>query len=289
MTAVLGSPPVMSSMKLMRTDAGVVIVGPSGAVLSSVSIDDVFRADDPADLVGNEYVRRADRAVDAGDIEALRIRAPIDSQEVWAAGVTYEVSRSARMEESETAADVYERVYDAARPELFLKATPHRVVGPGEAVRIRADSVWNVPEPELTLAVSPCGAIFGYTIGNDMSSRDIEGDNPLYLPQAKVYDACAALGPVLVVGEPPAAVEVSLNVLRQGDTVFAGTTSTGRIRRPFSELVQYLFRDNSFPAGCWLMTGAGIVPDSDITLLAGDEVIITIEGVGTLRNPVVQG
>lgn len=276
-------------MTLWCTDEGVTILGPAGAVLTSMSIDDVFGSDDPVALIGDEYIRRSDRAVGVDELVGRPRLAPIGRQEVWAAGVTYEVSRSARMEESETAADVYERVYHAARPELFFKATPNRVVGPGEAVRIRADSAWNVPEPELTLAISHRGEIFGYTIGNDMSSRDIEGDNPLYLPQAKVYDACAALGPVLVVGEPPTAADVSLTVLRGDATVFSGTTSTGRIRRPFPELVQYLFRDNSFPHGCWLMTGAGIVPDSDVTLLAGDEVVITIEGVGTLRNPVVQG
>ncbi len=197
------------------------------------------------------------------------------------------------MEESEAAADVYERVYDAERPELFFKATARRVAGPDADVRIRADSAWNVPEPELTLAVTSAGVIFGVTIGNDMSSRDIEGENPLYLPQAKVYDGSTALGPAIVLVDDdaagwPAATTVALDIERDGERVYSGSTSTSRIRRPFVELVDYLFRDNSFPDGCFLMTGAGVVPPAGFTLLDGDTVSITIDGIGTLRNPVRQ-
>jgi 2-dehydro-3-deoxy-D-arabinonate dehydratase len=216
---------------------------------------------------------------------------PIESQEVWAAGVTYQRSREARMEESGHGADIYERVYDAERPELFFKATPHRVVGNGGEVRIRGDSSWNVPEAELALAVNRAGRIFGYTIGNDMSSRSIEGENPLYLPQAKIHDGCCALGPALILSDsPPApATEIVLCIGRAGLEVFRGTTTLAKMKRTPQELVAWLFRDNSFPAGCYLLTGTGIVPDSDFTLAAGDEIAITMEPVGTLRNRVTQG
>lgn len=274
-------------MKLLRT-ADAVAVDIDGDVRPvDVSIDDVFRSNDPEGLAAGAHAR-ADGA--PGAATPLALLAPIGSQEVWAAGVTYEVSRQARMEESETtgSADLYARVYDAARPELFFKATTHRVVGPDQAVRIRSDSAWNVPEPELALAVSSGGSIFGVCVGNDMSSRDIEGENPLYLPQAKIYDGSAALGPAIVLGAPPVAADVELIIERDGDVVFRAGTSTGRIRRPFPELVEYLFRDNTFPAGCFLMTGAGVVPEGGFTLSDGDVVSITIDGVGTLRNPVVQ-
>ena len=216
--------------------------------------------------------------------------APIESQEVWAAGVTYRRSREARKVESEqSGGDVfYDLVYEADRPELFFKATPHRVVGPGEPVRIRRDSTWDVPEPEFTLVVSAGGEIVGVTVGNDMSSRSIEGENPLYLPQAKVYSACAALGPCIVLTDelPPATTTISMEIARAGDVVFAGETALDRIKRPFDELVEYLFRDNDFPMGAFLMTGTGIVPDEDFTLASGDLVRITIDGIGTLENPV---
>ena len=219
--------------------------------------------------------------------------APIGTQEVWAAGVTYLRSREARIEESRDAGGgtFYDRVYDADRPELFFKATPHRVVGPGGPVRIRGDSQWNVPEPELTLAVSAAGTIFGYTIGNDMSSRDIEGENPLYLPQAKIYAGSAALGPRLVVVRRAAAAGPRPSRSRSraaGRIVFAGTTEIGRIRRPLPSLVDWLFRDNEFPHGCYLLTGTGVVPPDDFTLEIGDEVRITIDAVGTLVNHVAR-
>jgi 2-dehydro-3-deoxy-D-arabinonate dehydratase len=184
----------------------------------------------------------------------------------------------------------YDRVYSAKRPELFFKATPHRVAAPGQTVRIRGDSKWNVPEPELTLAIGANGRIFGYTIGNDMSSRDIEGENPLYLPQAKVYDRSAAIGPcILVEDEPPGpATEISIEIRRGSSRVFAGATRVGEIKRSFGELAAFLFRDNSFPAGCYLMTGTGVVPGDGFTLRAGDRIAITIPPIGTLVNRVAR-
>jgi 2-dehydro-3-deoxy-D-arabinonate dehydratase len=217
---------------------------------------------------------------------------PIDAQEVWAAGVTYKRSQTARMEESEAAASCYDRVYQSARPEIFFKATPHRVRGPGDNLRIRTDSEWNVPEPELALVLSPELRIVGYTIGNDMSSRDIEGDNPLYLPQAKMYDACCGLGPWITLADsmpPRDDIEITLEITRGGTSVFGGTTSAGQMARTFGDLVSWLGRDNSFPAGAFLLTGTGIVPDSDFTLAPADTVHITISGIGTLTNTIVQG
>jgi 2-dehydro-3-deoxy-D-arabinonate dehydratase len=216
------------------------------------------------------------------------VLAPIGSQEVWAAGVTYYRSRTARIEESQDAGggDFYDRVYAAERPELFFKATPHRVAGPGQKVKIRSDSKWNVPEPELTLAVNSAGEIFGFTIGNDMSSRDIEGENPLYLPQAKVYDMSCGLGPcVLVTDEPlPPETQIRLQIVRAAETVFDGSTELSTMKRKPQELVEFLFRDNTFPSGCFLLTGTGIVPPDSFTLSAGDEIRITIESIGTLTN-----
>jgi 2-dehydro-3-deoxy-D-arabinonate dehydratase len=217
--------------------------------------------------------------------------APIGTQEVWAAGVTYLRSKVARMEESSDAGggSFYDRVYSADRPELFFKGTPHRVVGPGGRVRIRADSKWNVPEPELALLLSPAGRIIGYTIGNDMSSRDIEGENPLYLPQAKVYDGSCALGPAVLVAEReplPKSTEIRLEILRAGERAFTGTTALSQMKRGLPELAGWLFRDSSFPTGCYLLTGTGIVPPDSFTLQPGDEVRITIEPIGTLSNVV---
>ena len=215
----------------------------------------------------------------------------VQSQEVWAAGVTYLRSRSARMEESKSAGggDFYDRVYEAERPELFLKATPHRVAPPGGTVRMRSDSNWNVPEPELTLAIDARGKIFGFTRGNDMSSRDIEGENPLYLPQAKVYDRCAALGPCLVVADelPAADSTLSMSIARRGEEVFAGAVTLDQIKRSLESLADWLYRENVFPRGAYLMTGTGIVPPDDFTLRPGDQVHITHDAVGTLTNVVV--
>jgi 2-dehydro-3-deoxy-D-arabinonate dehydratase len=218
--------------------------------------------------------------------------APIEAQEVWAAGVTYQRSRSARMAEAQSSGggDFYDRVYSAQRPELFMKTTPQRVVGPGAAVRIRRDSQWNVPEPELTLLVSPVGRITGYTIGNDMSSRDLEGENPLYLPQAKTYDGCCALGPAILVSRepPPASTEIRLAIERAGEIVLTGATTLAAMKRCLEELVEFLYRETSFPNGCFLLTGTGIVPPNSFTLLPGDRVEIAIDGIGTLANTVEQ-
>lgn len=225
-------------------------------------------------------------------LSSAELLAPIDDQEVWAAGVTYLRSQTARMEESAAAASCYDRVYEADRPELFFKATPHRVAGPGASLRIRSDASWNVPEPEITLALNSRLEIVGFTIGNDMSSRDIEGENPLYLPQAKVYDACAGLGPWITTADSMPAREemgVRLGITRGDEVVFFGKTSAEQMAREFWELVEWLGRDQSFPSGVFLMTGTGIVPDSSFTLEPGDVVSIEIDGIGTLSNSIIRG
>lgn len=215
---------------------------------------------------------------------------PIESQEVWAAGVTYYRSRAARMAESEDAGggDFYDRVYNATRPELFMKSTSHRVAGPGAPVRIRRDSKWNVPEPELTLLISPGGKILGYTAGNDMSSRDIEGENPLYLPQAKVYDKSAAIGPAILITPEPLlpSTAIRVKITRGSQTMFDDGTTLKEMRRTPEELVSYLYREASFPHGAFLMTGTGVVPPDSFTLLPEDRVDISIDGIGTLSNVV---
>ncbi|MBI3967355.1 MAG: fumarylacetoacetate hydrolase family protein [Chloroflexi bacterium] len=233
---------------------------------------------------------QASARADVEGIEVARLLAPIDAQEVWAAGVTYRRSEEARVEESSTP-DVYSRVYAAERPELFFKATPHRVSGPDEPIAVRADSVWDVPEPELALVLNRRLEIVGYTIGNDVSSRSIEGENPLYLPQAKVYLGGCALGPAItpawLVAEPYD-LAIRMRVERAGAEVWSGAASTAGLKRRFEELVAYLGRDNSFPDGAVLLTGTGLVPDAPFTLLPGDVVEITIDDVGTLRNPVIR-
>jgi 2-dehydro-3-deoxy-D-arabinonate dehydratase len=229
----------------------------------------------------------------ATEFSSAQILAPIGSQEVWAAGVTYYRSRSARMAEAKDAGggDFYDRVYSAERPELFFKATASRVAGTGSHVRIRSDAKWSVPEPELTVVVNPRGQIIGYTVGNDMSSRDIEGENPLYLPQAKVYDRSCALGPcILVSSEPlPATTPIQIEIVRAGRTEFSGATSLAEQKRDPKTLVEYLFRENNFPSGAFLMTGTGIVPPDSFTLARGDTIRITIDPIGMLENVVVQG
>ena len=223
--------------------------------------------------------------------ESVRWLPPIDNQEVWAAGVTYKRSQTARMEESEAAASCYDRGYEADRPELFFKATPHRVSGHKQPLRIRKDATWNVPEPEITLVLSPQLRIVGLTIGNDMSSRDIEGENPLYLPQAKCYDQCAGLGPWITLHENLPAMDellVDLKIHRKGEVVFDQQTSGAEMARSFDDLVGWLGRDNTMPSGAFLMTGTGIVPSSDFTLQPDDVVHISIAGIGTLSNPIVQ-
>jgi 2-dehydro-3-deoxy-D-arabinonate dehydratase len=224
-------------------------------------------------------------------ISSVRVLAPIDDQEVWGAGVTYERSKVAREQESDRAATFYDLVYTADRPELFFKATRSRVVGPGQAIRVRRDSVWCVPEPELALVLSPALELKGITIGNDVSARDIEGENPLYLPQAKVYDACCALGPsiTLVTAMPPAAsIGIRMEIERDGAVIYRGETGVARMARRFDELIDWLGRDNVFPTGVFLLTGTGIVPPDDFSLKPGDLVRITIDGIGVLANPVVQ-
>ncbi|MBA2227591.1 fumarylacetoacetate hydrolase family protein [Thermogemmata fonticola] len=215
--------------------------------------------------------------------------APVDRQEIWAAGVTYQRSKVAREEESRGAAVFYDRVYSAPRPELFFKATPARVVGPEQPVRIRSDSRWSVPEPELALVIGPDQRLLGYTIGNDMSARDIEGENPLYLPQAKIYRQSCAVGPWITptaLFPPPEQVEIRLTITRQGRTVFDGATSLARMARTPQELIRWLFQDNDFPHGAILLTGTGIVPPDDFTLHSGDHIRIAITGIGTLHNSV---
>lgn len=215
---------------------------------------------------------------------------PIENQEVWASGVTYYRSRTARMEESKDAGggDFYDRVYSAERPELFFKATGRRVVGHGDKVRIRSDAKWSVPEPELTLVLSSGGRIIGYTIGNDMSSRDIEGENPLYLPQAKVYDGSCAIGPCILLKSDPLDrnAKIEIKILRAGEVTFSGKTTLTELKREPKSLVAYLYRDNSFPCGSFLMTGTGIVPPDSFTLHSRDQIHISIEHIGTLSNSV---
>ncbi|MDF1862535.1 MAG: fumarylacetoacetate hydrolase family protein [Verrucomicrobiales bacterium] len=250
------------------------------------SFNDLFTASDPQSYVAGLFETASEAESFAPGIP---YQAPIGDQEVWAAGVTYFRSRTARMEEAETAGgDIfYDKVYDADRPELFFKATAPRTRGHLDKVAIREDSTWDVPEPELTLAVTSEGKIFGYTIGNDMSSRSIEGENPLYLPQAKVYTGSCSIGPCLVVGDSPGPdTGIQIEIRRSGETVFRGETEVSQLKRGFEELAGFLFRSNEFCHGAYLMTGTGVVPDSDFTLRAGDEIAITIDGVGTLTNQV---
>lgn len=224
-------------------------------------------------------------------LNEVRFLAPIDQQEVWAAGVTYKRSQVARMEESEAGASHYDMVYTADRPEIFFKANAARVSGPGQVVRVRHDSNWSVPEPEFTLVISPKGDLVGYTVGNDMSARDIEGENPLYLPQAKVYNQCAGLGPCILLAEDKLnkeATTIKLTIERSGKSVFEGETNLGQMAREFSDLISWLTRENDLPNGAFMMTGTGIVPPDEFTLMDGDSVSIEIAGIGTLTNPVVK-
>ena len=219
----------------------------------------------------------------------VTLLAPVEQQEVWAAGVTYLRSKKARMDESEFSASAYDRVYDAERPEIFFKSLPEKVVGPGGDVGIRKDAKWNVPEPELALVCNSRGKVVGYTIGNDMSSRDIEGENLLYLPQAKTYLKSCAVGPFITVGPDEAGARgwtIGVEILRGGQPVFSGETSVGQIKRTFDSLAEFLFRSQSFPHGAVLLTGTGVVPPDNFTLAAGDRVRIRISGIGSLENPV---
>jgi 2-dehydro-3-deoxy-D-arabinonate dehydratase len=272
-------------MKLHRSTTGVVLETDGAFTALPDEWDELVNRDD---LQG--YLRAASASSGGAAAPAAAPLAPIASQEVWAAGVTYFRSRAARMEESKDAGGgtFYDRVYDAARPELFFKSAGWRVRGPGQTIRIRADSAWNVPEPELALYVNARGEIVGYTIGNDVSSRDIEGENPLYLPQAKVYDGSCALGPCVLVADGPLAADTRIGVRidRAGARAFEGETTLAQMRRTPEELVEFLYREMSFPMGCVLLTGTGVVPPDGFTLLAGDSVEVWIDGVGGLVNVV---
>ncbi len=277
-------------MKLYRTNAGCVIEHENVFYSAgNVSWDALVTHEDLEDYLKKSVTGLSKLSRSPLD-DCASLRAPIGTQEVWAAGVTYFRSRDARMEESKSAGsgDFYDRVYRAERPELFFKAMPYRVVGHTQPVAIRRDSKWNVPEPELTLMVSPGGKIQGYTIGNDMSSRDIEGENPLYLPQAKVYHRSCALGPCVLLSSEllSPSTSIKLEILRSGQTAFEGSTTLESLKRDPRSLAEYLYRDNKFPSGAFLLTGTGIVPPDNFTLNYGDEIRISIDGIGTLVNAV---
>ena len=262
-----------------------------GEVVRDLTPAGVHRLHDLLERVDlHEELARARRAnLPEWPLGEVRLLTPVESQEIWAAGVTYLRSKQARMEESDFSSRAYDHVYEAARPEIFFKAVPEKVVSPGDAVGIRRDARWNVPEPELTLVINSSKSIVGFTIGNDMSSRDIEGENLLYLPQAKIYAGSCAIGPWVIVGADEQDARrwtIRLEIDRGGETVFAGDTRVDQIKRAFSELVDYLFRSQAFPRGAMLLTGAGIVPPDAFTLAEGDRVRITISGIGTLENAV---
>ena len=274
-------------MRLYRTDAGCLVERGDNCYQLKSSWDELVQRDDLEHYLGGAIQSTEPTKNRLAD---LQLCAPIMSQEVWAAGVTYYRSRNARMEESKSAGggDFYDRVYQADRPELFFKGTASRVVGHGGKVAIRSDAKWSVPEPELALLISPGAKIIGYTIGNDMSSRDIEGENPLYLPQAKVYHRSCALGPGVVISSSPPSpsTDIGIEIVRAGEVIFQGATALSAMKRNLPELVEYLYRDNIFPNGCFLLTGTGIVPPDSFTLSVGDEMRITISGAGTLVNVV---
>ena len=273
-------------MLLYRIDDNTVAVEGSQAVRLSLSLDEIFTAEDPAALVRDAFTRGEPAPLP--DVSAP-VAPPLQSQEVWAAGVTYFRSRVARMDESKEAgaSSFYDRVYEEPRPELFFKGTGARARGHRAGVRIRSDASWSVPEPELTLAVNAAGRIFGFTIGNDMSSRDIEGDNMLYLPQAKVYRGSLSLGPAILIADSlPSETGIHITIQRGGEAVFEGSTTLAQLKRTPQELVDWLWRDNEFPAGCLLLTGTGIVPPGQWTLAHGDVVTIRIDGIGALENNV---
>ncbi|MCA9080815.1 MAG: fumarylacetoacetate hydrolase family protein [Planctomycetaceae bacterium] len=250
------------------------------------SLTDILHSEKPIKVV--EELLPKSVTVALADV---RLLAPVDRQEVWAAGVTYKRSQVARMEESESGASHYDKVYSADRPELFFKGTARRMVHPGQPVRVRFDSQWSVPEPEFTLVLNPNMDIVGYTIGNDMSARDIEGENPLYLPQAKVYRQCCSVGPWIVLVDGPLQkeqVSIELTIERDGQTVCRGETSLDQLHRELEDLAGWLGRENEFPEGALLLTGTGIIPDDEFSLENGDIVTIEISNIGVLMNPVVK-
>ena len=266
---------------LVTDDAHVLDLSPAGITQLSTVLESV----DPFALLRDATAKNLPRH----PLASVTLCAPVERQEVWAAGVTYLRSKTARMEESDFSATAYDRVYAAARPEIFFKSLGEKAVGPGETVGIRRDATWNVPEPELALVLNSRGAVVGYTIGNDMSSRDIEGENLLYLPQAKVYDRSCALGPWITLGGTEAEVrqwKISIAIRRAGRTEFSGETTPGQLKRSFDELAGYLFRSQLFPHGAVLLTGTGIVPGESFTLQVGDEVEIEISGIGRICNRV---
>ena len=278
-------------MKLYKTTKGIVLKHGENCCLIDLPWDELINRDG---LHGYLLAAIAGaKALSPGEAAAwceLNVLPPLGAQEVWAAGVTYLRSRDARMEESKDSggADFYDKVYAAERPELFFKSMPHRVAGHGQTVNIRRDSVWNVPEPELALYINAKGHIQGYTVGNDMSSRSIEGENPLYLPQAKVYESSAALGPCLYVPREPLALStrIHISISRTGAQVYSDSVEIGRMKRSFAELAGYLFRELDFIPGCYLMTGTCLVPPNDFTLQEGDKVEIGIDGIGVLVNSI---
>jgi len=251
------------------------------------TLTDVLHAPDPLGLARFLIDPKAEPI----PLNKVTLLAPIDQQEVWAAGVTYKRSQVARMEESKSGATHYDKVYSADRPELFFKTTPSRVSGPGEPVRVRFDSQWSVPEPELALVISDKQRLVGFTIGNDMSARDIEGENPLYLPQAKLYRQSCALGPCILIPEAPldrAKTRITVAVKRKAKEAFRGSTDLGQMVRTFEDLIAWLYRENDFPNGAFLLTGTGVVPPDDFTLEDGDVITMEATGIGTLTNPVVK-
>jgi len=277
-------------MKIYKTTSGIVIENDNLFYLLRDENWDQFINDDNLAEKTEQIIASAIPLDNGQELIAEKLQAPIQSQEVWASGVTYYKSRQGREEESQSAggSDFYSKVYTADRPEIFFKATANRTVGSGELVNIRKDSTWNVPEPELTLVLTSGGNIVGYTIGNDMSSRSIEGENPLYLPQAKTYDGCAAIGPCVYVTKNalPPETKIELEVERNGAVVFEDNIEISQIKRTFENLVAYLYRECSFPHGSLLMTGTGIVPSSEFTLHSGDVIRITVLPIGTLTNKV---
>jgi 2-dehydro-3-deoxy-D-arabinonate dehydratase len=276
-------------MHLYKTTKGIVLKRADTYQFLDSNWDQLITNDDLYRYLSEQGICNCNRAKYAVDRHLL---APIGTQEIWACGVTYYNSQMARREESEAAGggDFYRRVYHANRPEIFFKSMAHRAAGHGQSVRIRRDSTWDVPEPELTLVVSPTGKILGYTIGNDMSSRSIEGENPLYLPQAKTYEQSAGIGPGILVTDDPLSkdTEIRLEIFRNDQSIFAGKTQISSINRKLPDLVSYLYRELHFPVGAYVMTGTGIVPANDFSLSPDDRIEISIDGIGTLTQSVVR-